>query len=99
VDAACEAAGREPLTFSLMTRCVIGEDRAAVDRRVAALAAFGDEMFDDPQIAIQGTVDEVVDRIHAYAQAGVERLMLRHLLVEDLEMIELLGREVLPRVS
>ena len=79
-----------------MTRCVVGEDRAAVDRRLAAL---GDEMFADPQIAIQGTVDEVVDRINAYAEAGVERLMLRHLLVEDLEMIELLGREVLPRVS
>jgi alkanesulfonate monooxygenase SsuD/methylene tetrahydromethanopterin reductase-like flavin-dependent oxidoreductase (luciferase family) len=99
VDAACEAAGREPLTFSLMTRCVVGEDRAAVDRRVAALAALGGDMFADPQIAIQGTVDDVVDRINAYAEAGVERVMLRHLLVDDLEMIELLGREVLPRVS
>lgn len=99
VDAACDAAGREPLAFSLMTRCVVGEDRAAVDRRVAALAALGDEMFADPQIAIQGTVGEVVDRIDAYAEAGVERVMLRHLLVDDLEMIELLGREVLPRVS
>jgi alkanesulfonate monooxygenase SsuD/methylene tetrahydromethanopterin reductase-like flavin-dependent oxidoreductase (luciferase family) len=78
---------------------VVGADRAAVDRRVAALAALGDDMFADPQIAIQGTVDEVVDRINAYAEAGVERVMLRHLLVDDLEMIELLGREVLPRVS
>jgi hypothetical protein len=26
-------------------------------------------------------------------------VMLRHLLVDDLEMIELLGREVLPRVN
>jgi len=99
LDAACAAAGREPLTFSLMTRCVVGEDRAAVEGRVRALSELQDDMFADPQIAIQGTVDEVVARIRAYADAGVERLMLRHLLVEDLAMIELLGREVLPQVS
>ena len=35
---------------------------------------------------------------HLESVSGVERVMLRHLLVDDLEMIELLGREVLPRV-
>jgi alkanesulfonate monooxygenase SsuD/methylene tetrahydromethanopterin reductase-like flavin-dependent oxidoreductase (luciferase family) len=99
VDAACERAGRAPLTFSLMTRCVVGEDRAAVNRRAAAIAKFTDDMpFADPQIAIDGTVDEVVERLRAYEVAGVERVMLRHLLVDDVEMIELLGREVAPRV-
>jgi alkanesulfonate monooxygenase SsuD/methylene tetrahydromethanopterin reductase-like flavin-dependent oxidoreductase (luciferase family) len=99
IDAACERAGRAPLTFSLMARCVVGEDRAAVSRRAAAIAAITDDMpFADPRLAIQGTVDEVVERLRDYERAGVERAMLRHLLVDDLEMIELLGREVAPRV-
>jgi alkanesulfonate monooxygenase SsuD/methylene tetrahydromethanopterin reductase-like flavin-dependent oxidoreductase (luciferase family) len=99
IDAACERAGRAPLTLSLMTRCVVGEDRAAVNRRAAAIAEFTDDMpFADPQIAIEGTVAEVVERLRAYEDAGVERVMLRHLLVDDVEMVELLGREVAPRV-
>jgi alkanesulfonate monooxygenase SsuD/methylene tetrahydromethanopterin reductase-like flavin-dependent oxidoreductase (luciferase family) len=99
IDAACERAGREPLTFSLMARCVVGEDRAAVARRAAAIAEFTDDMpFADPRLAFEGTVDEVVERLRAFEDAGVERVMLRHLLVEDLEMIELLGREVVPQL-
>jgi alkanesulfonate monooxygenase SsuD/methylene tetrahydromethanopterin reductase-like flavin-dependent oxidoreductase (luciferase family) len=99
LNAACERAGREPLTFSLMARCVVGEDRAAVDRRIAAIAQFTDDMpFADPQMAIDGTVDEVVERLRAFEGVGVERVMLRHLLLEDLEMIELLGREVVPQL-
>ena len=33
------------------------------------------------------------------ADAGVERVMLQHLLADDLEMVELIGREILPQVS
>ena len=97
---ACAAAGREPLTFSLMARCVVGEDRAAAKRRAERIREVaGDDPFADPAMAIEGTVDEVVERIREFEQAGIDRLMLRHLVVEDLEMIELIGREVLPRVS
>jgi alkanesulfonate monooxygenase SsuD/methylene tetrahydromethanopterin reductase-like flavin-dependent oxidoreductase (luciferase family) len=96
---ACEAAGREPLIFSLMARCVVGEDRAAVARRAKRIREIaGEDPFADPAVAIEGTVEEVVERLRAFAHAGVERVMLRHLAVDDLEMIELLGREVLPRV-
>ena len=40
VDAACAAAGRAPLVFSVMTGCVVGADRAAVARRLERLAAL-----------------------------------------------------------
>jgi alkanesulfonate monooxygenase SsuD/methylene tetrahydromethanopterin reductase-like flavin-dependent oxidoreductase (luciferase family) len=100
VDGACERAGRPPLTFSLMTPCVVGSDRAEVRRRAAALDALtGGDSLADPEATIQGTVEEVVSRLREYEAAGVERVMLQHLLVDDLEMIELLGREVLPQVS
>jgi alkanesulfonate monooxygenase SsuD/methylene tetrahydromethanopterin reductase-like flavin-dependent oxidoreductase (luciferase family) len=47
---------------------------------------------------VVGTVDEVVDRLREYQEAGVERVMLQHLVHDDLAMVELLGREVAPRV-
>jgi alkanesulfonate monooxygenase SsuD/methylene tetrahydromethanopterin reductase-like flavin-dependent oxidoreductase (luciferase family) len=100
VDDACAAAGREPIAFSLMARCVVGEDAAAVKRRADRIREVaGDDPFADPEFAIDGTVDEVVARLEAFEAAGVQRVMLRHLAVDDLEMIELIGREVLPRVS
>jgi alkanesulfonate monooxygenase SsuD/methylene tetrahydromethanopterin reductase-like flavin-dependent oxidoreductase (luciferase family) len=99
LDEASAAAGREPLAFSVMLRCVVGEDRAAVQRRRDVIAAsFDDAMFDNPECSLEGTVDEVVARVREYEEAGVQRLMLRHLPVDDLEMVELIGREVVPRV-
>jgi alkanesulfonate monooxygenase SsuD/methylene tetrahydromethanopterin reductase-like flavin-dependent oxidoreductase (luciferase family) len=100
VDEACAAAGREPIAVSLMARCVVGEDRAALERRRSRLREIAaDDPFADPEIAIEGTVDEVLERLAEFEAAGVERVMLRHLAVDDLEMVELLGREVLPRLS
>ena len=40
VDAACEAAGREPIPFSVMTGVLVGRDRAELERR-AELPARG----------------------------------------------------------
>jgi alkanesulfonate monooxygenase SsuD/methylene tetrahydromethanopterin reductase-like flavin-dependent oxidoreductase (luciferase family) len=100
VDEACAAAGREPLTFSLMTQCIVGADRAEVDerrRRVGDLTGRTPEKRSGSTIV--GTVDEVVERLHEYEEAGVERVMLQHLVHADLEMVELLGREVAPRVA
>jgi len=100
VDDACAQAGREPIAFSLMARCVVGEDRGEVKRRSEHIREVaGDDPFADPEVAIDGTVEEVVERLAEFEAAGVQRVMLRHLAVDDLEMIELVGREVLPRVS
>jgi 2-methylisocitrate lyase-like PEP mutase family enzyme len=44
-------------------------------------------------------VDEAVERLREYEQAGASRVMLQHLLHDDLEAIELIGREVIPRLS
>jgi F420-dependent oxidoreductase-like protein len=38
IDAACVAAGREPIPFSLMTGCVVGLDREELREKAAALA-------------------------------------------------------------
>jgi F420-dependent oxidoreductase-like protein len=106
VARAWEAEDRDPamLRFSLMTGCVVGTDRADVRRRagrVASVAGEGDaEAFiaEHPQWLI-GTVAEVVGGLRQLEDAEVGRVMLQHLDAEDLEMVELLGREVAPQVA
>jgi hypothetical protein len=41
----------------------------------------------------------VVDRLGELEEAGVERVMLQHLCHDDLDMVHLLGSEVVPRVA
>jgi alkanesulfonate monooxygenase SsuD/methylene tetrahydromethanopterin reductase-like flavin-dependent oxidoreductase (luciferase family) len=87
LDDAARAAGREPLRFSMMNGCVVAEDRADLrDRLTAFTALTGNEAP-----AIAGTTDEVVERLREYEAAGVERVMLQHLVHEDVEMVEVLG--------
>jgi F420-dependent oxidoreductase-like protein len=106
---ACESAGRDPasLPLTLMATCVVGEDRAQVVERVrGVLAAFGSG-DEDPEAVlderrerwIAGTPDEVVERLHAVGEAGVERVYLQHLVHGDTEMLELIGEAVVPALA
>jgi F420-dependent oxidoreductase-like protein len=91
IAAACEKVGREPIPFSLMTGFAIDGDHAA---RLAEWR--GDEPA--PAGWLTGTPAEVVERLHGLEAAGVERVMLQHLRHDDLETVELIGREVIPAV-
>jgi alkanesulfonate monooxygenase SsuD/methylene tetrahydromethanopterin reductase-like flavin-dependent oxidoreductase (luciferase family) len=102
VVAACRDEGREPIVFSLMTGCVIGRDREEVERRAASVAErTGTDVADqlDNDRKITGTVEQVVERIGEYARVGVERVYLQHLDHADLEMVRLIGGEVVPAVG
>ncbi len=48
---------------------------------------------------IAGTPEQIVARLRELEAAGVERVMLQHLLHDDLETVDRIGREVIPRVS
>ena len=98
----CEREGRDPdeLTYSLMTGCVIGEEYA---RRLYESRSCA-ESFDAwresyAQRALVGSLDDVAARIREYEQAGCERIMLQLLLHDDLEAVELIGRELAPAVA
>ena len=108
VVAACERAGRDPATmaFSTMTGCLIGSSREeALGRaqqlygRVQRDADFETWLAGYEQRALIGSVDEVAARLREYEQAGVERVMLQHLLHADLEPVRLIGRELAPAVA
>ncbi len=106
---ACEAGGRDPATLplTLMATCIVGEDRTQVlDRVRGVLKVFGSG-DEDPEAVlaerrerwIAGTPDEVVERLRALAEAGVERVYLQHLVHDDTEMVELIGEAVLPALA
>jgi alkanesulfonate monooxygenase SsuD/methylene tetrahydromethanopterin reductase-like flavin-dependent oxidoreductase (luciferase family) len=100
VAEACERAGREPLTFSLMTQCIVGVDRGEVEERRRRVGDLTGRMPEERSgSTIVGTVDEVAERLHEYEEAGVERVMLQQLLHADLEMVDVVGRELAPRVA
>ena len=107
VAEAWEREGRDPSTlrFSLMTGVVIGRDRDELLRRTATVIKRSNERgepagwLDGNSDWVAGTVEQVVSRLRELQDAGVDRVMLQHLVQEDVETIELLGREVVPAVA
>jgi F420-dependent oxidoreductase-like protein len=105
---AVDTAGRDQSTVvtSLMTWVYVGADedefRARVERArmldpdPGSFEAALEELSKD---CIVGTPERAAERISEYASAGVQRLVLNHELFDDLEMLELLATEVLPRVD
>ena len=89
VDAAARAAGRDALTFSLMTGAVVGRDHAELDERIARFQEVRGRPGETPHVT--GTLDEAAARLREYQDAGVERVMLQHLDHEDVDMVHALG--------
>jgi F420-dependent oxidoreductase-like protein len=108
IRGAVVAAGRDPegVTTSFMTWVFVGrtEDEWR-DRARAAWSAdptagpFDDYLADLERDCIVGPVDRAVERMRAYAEAGVRRFVLNHGLFDDLDQIELLATEIIPRVD
>ena len=106
---ACESAGRDPTTLplTLMATCVVGEDRAQVLERVRGVLAVFGSGDEDPEAVladrserwVAGSPDEVVARLRAFAEAGVARVYLQHLVHGDTDMVELIGEAVLPALA
>ena len=98
VGAACEEIGRDPgtLTTSAALIVVVGKDEAEFTRRAAAV---GREPAELREHGIAGTVSEAVDRLGALAEMGAERVYLQVMDLADLEHLDLVAREVMPRLG
>src|SRR5580700_2440849 len=95
---ACEVRGRDPETLRLSAAQVVccGTDEAEFERRAANIGRKPDELRKN---GAAGTPDEVVARLQAYSGIGAETIYLQVLDLDDLAHVELLAREVLPRVA
>jgi F420-dependent oxidoreductase-like protein len=98
VRAACEMRGRDPDTLICSTAQTVccGADEAELERRAGNIGRTPDDLRAH---GIAGTPDEVVARIQAFAAIGAERVYLQVLDLDDLDHVDLLAKEVLPRVS
>ena len=106
LDDASAEHGRDPLPLSLMTGWVVGEDRAELLDRAGRLAEWRGhpdgaagllDSIDDSWIV--GTLDEATEQLRRLAAAGVERVMLQHLLHKDLDAVAQIGGQVVPAVA
>ncbi len=98
VRAACETAGRDPdtMTFSAALVAACGIDDAEVDRRASAIGRDADDLRAN---AAGGTVQQLVDTIGQWGEAGADRIYLQILDLDDLDHIRLIGGEVLPHTT
>jgi alkanesulfonate monooxygenase SsuD/methylene tetrahydromethanopterin reductase-like flavin-dependent oxidoreductase (luciferase family) len=99
LDAACEREGRERMPLSQMASVLIGADQAELRDRAAQLAEWrgveggADELLAGlPDHWIVGTLDEAAEQLAALEAAGLERVMLQHLLHRDLDALALFAK-------
>jgi alkanesulfonate monooxygenase len=97
VRAACTEAGRDPGTLRLSAAQTVccGADDAEVQRRATNMGRKAEDLRVH---GVAGTPDEVVARLQEFAAVGAESVYLQVLDLNDLEHIDLIAEEVLPRV-
>ena len=100
VRAAVSDAGREQssVTTSMMTWFLLGRDEEELRAKVERARSFEDDPapFDEYLAEIEsdwivGTPDRAIERLRAYEEAGVQRIVLNHFLYDDLDMLDVLG--------
>lgn len=101
-----ELAGRDPsaFSFSVMLSVLVGEAEPDLRERAERLGARRGQDADSVLESLRahgvvGTLDEAEARLGELEAAGVQRVMLQHFLHDDIESVELIGRELIPRVS
>ena len=97
IEAAWRDAGRDPTTvrFSVMTGAALGRDEREALERLALCrekAGVGDSL----DYRFKGSPEQVTSQLAQWRDAGVDRIMIQLLLHDDLEQIEIIGRELAP---
>jgi F420-dependent oxidoreductase-like protein len=106
LEAHCDKAGRDPATIarSIMAGYVAGESDAEVQRQWDAaqerLPPERRRSLRDAQAAgaLAGTPSQLVEQIEAWEAQGVSRIMLQNRQMPEDRTLELVAKEVLPKV-
>ena len=96
VREACAAAGRHEtsMIYSAAQTVCCGRSAAELDRRAARIGKPLDELRES---GLAGTPDEIAKKISGFGQIGAEHMYLQVMDLQDLDHIELIAAEVLPR--
>ena len=108
LDEACRAIGRDPETLarSTMAGVLVGRTPDEVgDRERRLLAAFGDdaetgeEWLEERRTRwVYGSPDQARAQVQRFADAGIERIMFQDFLPWDLDMVDVIGEEIVGRL-
>jgi F420-dependent oxidoreductase-like protein len=87
--------GRQPESVrrSMMTGCVFGKDDAALNRKIRFYGKTLEEVQQGGAVA--GSLNAIKERLRALEQAGLQRIMLQWLDLDDLESLEALAKGLL----
>ena len=89
------ASGRKPESVrrSMMTGCVFGKDDASLRAKIAVRGRSLGQLQQDGIVA--GHISAVKEQLQELEQAGLQRIMLQWLDLDDLESLEVLAKGVL----
>lgn len=97
VREACERIGRDPasMVMSIAGTTAVGATEDAVQRRAERAGSTASRIR---EVGFGGTAAEVVDRLGELREAGVSRIYFQVLDLEDLDQLDYLAREIVPRL-
>lgn len=98
VSTACEAIGRDPATMTFSSALVIacGEDDRTTQRRADAIGRDLDELRAN---GLAGSPAEIAQQIQLWRSAGMDRIYLQILDIDDLEHLDLIMEKVITQVD
>lgn len=98
VHQASEAIGRDhnSIIMSAAQVVCVGENEKTLERRAAAI---GRELSELRVNGVAGTIDEAVDHLRPFADAGASRVYLQVLDLSDLEHLQFIASELVPAVA
>ena len=95
LDGLLREQGREPgsVKRSMMTSVYFGRTDAELRRHLEPEGVSPDKL--DPKRHFFGTPDQICEQLHAWEEAGLERVMLRWRQLDDMDGLEALAKAVL----
>jgi len=97
-----EAENRQPESVrrSLMTGCVFGSTDAQVESKVKSRGSGKFSIAElKEQGLVVGTPDDILEQLASFAKAGVERIMLQWLDLDDIDGLETMALSILPQTK
>jgi alkanesulfonate monooxygenase len=97
VREACTSIGRDPKTlkYTVAQATVCGADAAEVEQRTKKI---GREVAELSANGLCGTPDQLIAKIGEWKAAGAETIYMQILDLDDLDHLDLIGKEVLPHI-